>query len=119
MGIDLPRDIGTPRLSWQRLRRIIEHLPEDSATARARGGQAPKLDVQFLRSIEHGIRVLAWQNTEDGHKGENPPHPVGLQGDPIVGGVRRDPLEVDSLLAERQARRAAELARLRGEATTA
>ena len=113
MGIDLPRDIGTPRLTWQRLRRIIEHLPEDSATARAKRDHAPSLDTQFARSIEHGIRVLGWQQTKDGHAGRNPPKPIPLTGDPVRGGVRRDPLEIDALLAERQARRQAELARLK------
>ncbi len=112
MGIDLPRDIGTPRLTWQRLRRIITHLPEDSATARARREQAPNLDTQFLRSVEHGIRVLAWQQTKDGSSGSNAPQPIGLQGDPIVNGVRRDSLELDAMLAERAARRRAELAAL-------
>lgn len=112
MGIDLPRDIGTPRLTWQRLRRIVNHLPEESATARARRDQAASLDIQFLRSIEHDLRILAWQQTKDGSKGSNPPHPVGLRGDPKSGGVRRDSLQIDVMLAERAARRRAELQRL-------
>lgn len=113
MGIDLPRDIETPRLPWQRLARIIAHLdPESSAVARARRDFAPSLDVQFARSIEHGIRVLAWQKTKDGSKGSNPPKPIPLTGDPVVGGNRRNPHEIDTLLADRQARRKAELARL-------
>lgn len=109
MGIDLPRDIGTRRLPWQRLRRIITHLAEDSATARARRAQAPALDTQFLRSIEHGVRVLAWQQTKDGSTGDRAPQPIGLQGDPVVNGSRRDSLEIDAVLAERAARRRAEL----------
>lgn len=116
MGIDLPRDIETPRLTWQRLARIIEHLdPENSATARARREHAPSLDVQFARSIEHGIRVLAWQKTKDGSTGSNPPKPIPLTGDPVIGGSRRNTQEVDALLAERQARRKAELARLNND----
>lgn len=109
MGIDLPRDIGTPALPWSRLRRIVSYLPEDSATARARRDHGPTLETQFLRSIEHDLRILAWQQTKDGSKGTNPPKPVSLRGDVVQGGVRRDSLALDALLAERKARRQAEL----------
>lgn len=34
----------------------------------------------MLSSIEHGIRVLCWQNTKDGQKGRNAPKPVALPG---------------------------------------
>lgn len=59
--------------------------------------------------MEHGIRVLAWQQTEDGGSGKNWPQPIGLRGDVKSNGVRRDSLQVDALLAERKARRQAEL----------
>jgi|GEM_PF-5750199 len=114
MGIDLPRDIGTPRLSWQRLRRIIEHLGEDSATARARRDGRPNLTVQFLRRIDLATRLNAWMQSEEGSKGRNQPQLVPLHGDPKQGSGKRDSLEVTELLARRQAKRQAELATMGG-----
>lgn len=35
----------------------------------------------FLSSIEHGIRVLIWQNTRDGSRGVNAPQPVKAPSD--------------------------------------
>lgn len=114
MGIDLPRDIGTPRLTWQRLIRIIEHLGEDSATARARRGGRPNLSIQFLRRIDLATRLGVWVQTEEGSRGRNQPILVPLHGDLKIGSGKRDALEVDELLARRQAKRQAELATMGG-----
>lgn len=77
---------------------------------RARRDFAPTLDTQFARSIEHRLRVLIWQQTQDGSKDRNRPEPIPLKGDPRKGGRRRDSLELEALLAQRAARRQAELA---------
>jgi hypothetical protein len=104
MGIDLPRDIGTRRLPWQRLLRIIEHLPAESATSRARRAEQPDLDTQFLRSMEYWIRILAWQQTKDGSKGQSMPERVSLPGDTDKQRDDADSLRRERLLVERSAR---------------
>ena len=49
-------------------------LPRDSATWRA---ERPELEwgpaEYLLASIDYTLRILAWQNTENGHKGVNAP----------------------------------------------
>lgn len=115
MGIDLPRDIGTRRLPFSRLSRIIENLPSSSATARARRGQAPELDVLLLRQLEYWQHVLVWRDTEDAKRKRNVPTLVPMVGDTArLGRARRDPRATERLLEDRQARRLAELAALEG-----
>lgn len=111
MGIDLPRDIGTRRLPWSRLRRIIENLPESSATARARRGQAPTIELLLLRRLEHTARLLYWSKTTDAEKGKNQPEPLVLTVAEAKAG-KRDTAGLDQKLAARQAKRQAELAQL-------
>lgn len=108
MGIDLPRDIGTRRLPWSRLARIIEYAPNDSALARARRGHKPDLDILFARRMEHWLHLLFWTKTKDGAKGRERPVPVPLAGDAKNRG--RDTLALDEKLARRQEARRAELA---------
>jgi hypothetical protein len=108
MGIDLPRDLGSDDLSWGRLRRIITHLPPESAVLRARSNGAPPLDVLFLRRIEFWTHLQYWAKTKDGSKNRNPPKLVPLGGD--EPGAKRDNLATDVLLSQRQERREAELA---------
>jgi hypothetical protein len=115
MGIDLPRDIGTKRLPFARLARIIQHLPAGSATARARRGQAPDLDVLLLRQLEYWLHVIVWRETEDARKKRNIPTLVPMTGDTArLGSTRRDPRATERLLQDRQARRRAELEALEG-----
>ena len=40
----------------------------------------------MLAKVEHGLRVLAWQKTEDGSKGRKPPKPI--EPPPLAGEVR-------------------------------
>lgn len=108
LGLDLPRDYGTPRLTVGRLRRIIENLGPDSAVARAKRDHGPSVDTLFLRQIEYWARVSAWQQTKDGSKNRNKPVPIPLPND-----NKRHPragMQTDELLARRQARRREELA---------
>jgi hypothetical protein len=57
------------------LRDFLEHSPPDSAYARASNPAWPvTLDVQLLREVEHGLRVLAWQRTKDAERGDQAKH---------------------------------------------
>lgn len=108
LGLDLPRDYGTPRLTVGRLRRIIESLGQDSAVARAKRDHGPSIDTLLARQIEFNLRTLAWQKTKDGQRGRNRPVPI-----PFASDSKRHPragMKTDTLMAERQARRQAELA---------
>lgn len=108
MGIDLPRDIGTSRLRWQRLARIINYLPEDSATVRARRAGRPPVHVQLLREIEFWNHLLFWSKTEDSKDGTNRPARIPLMASEAPK-VRRDTMGYDQKLQARQQRRDAEL----------
>lgn len=65
-----PSDLVTLSALWDQLPResrcVVKHCPE------AVWGGAENL----LWSIEHSLRVIAWQNTKDGSKGRNQPKPV-------------------------------------------
>lgn len=113
LGIDLPRDIGTRRLPWSRLARLITHADLDSALIRARRGNGPTPELLFMRRSEFWLHLLYWTKTKDSQTGSNPPRMVPLPGDP-VDGVRRDARELEVKLARRRARRLAELARMNG-----
>lgn len=56
----------------------MAYLPPDGAVAYELNGQNVSWnnDTYLLSHIEHGIRVLAWQNTKDGEKGRNFPKAV-------------------------------------------
>lgn len=45
------------------------------------------LDSSLLRSVEHSLRVLRWQQTEDARWGTNAPEPVRLPWDPEPEGA--------------------------------
>ena len=52
-------------------------LPRDSLCVQAEDESAQWGEAMYaLRSIEYSLRVLAWQNTKDGHAGRNQPRPV-------------------------------------------
>lgn len=45
------------------------HLPPDSAVARAQNPDwAITPEALVMREVEHAVRVVAWQQTEDGHR---------------------------------------------------
>lgn len=65
---------------------LVAHLPPGCALWRASGGAlAWSAEMHKLAQIEHGVRVLAWQKTEDAQakpprnapKPEEPPLPAG------------------------------------------
>lgn len=112
MGIDLARDLGTRRLTFSRLARIVRHLPDDSATARARRDGRPGLDLLFLRRIEYWAHLNWWGQTKAGERGTDRPQLVPLRGD--GAGSKRDSLALDAKLARQNDRRRARQALLEG-----
>lgn len=90
--------LGTPALSWRDLLVVIHQAmairSQDSAIWHALVPKADDpiwskpsdgkthvdpsrwgLDQHLLAALVDGIRALAWQKTEDGHKGRNQPEP--------------------------------------------
>lgn len=61
------------------LAEYVAHLPPDSATMRTVDKDAwVTPEVQMLREMEHTLRVLKWQRTDDGAKARNYPKPIPL-----------------------------------------
>ncbi len=62
MGIDLPRDLGTERLSFRRLELLLRHLPADSVTARRLHGPPPAWGAveHLLASVIDVLQVQGW-----------------------------------------------------------
>lgn len=112
MGIDLPRDLGTRRLPFSRLARIVENLPDDSATARARRNQRPSLELLFLRRIEYWTHLISWQPTKAAQQGRDRPVMIPLRGDNDA--KRRGGMALDEKLARQNERRARRQASLEG-----
>lgn len=72
-GVDL-RDPGMTLLD---LADLAANLPPGCALFRATGGDmAWTTEMHMSARIEYGLRVLAWQKTEDGKKGRNQPKPI-------------------------------------------
>ena len=83
---------------------LLVELPSDSRIARAYNPDAAyTLTDLLLRDIEHDLRILAWQRTEDAKHRRNFPEPLPLPS--ALGGedaARKKALEnkkyVDSIL---------------------
>jgi len=68
---------GTSELTLMDLADLTAHLPPGCALWRATGGEiAWSIEAHLLVRVENDLRVLAWQNTEDGSKGRNRPEPI-------------------------------------------
>ncbi len=48
-------------------------LDAGSRTKRKLAGDAPRLETMLLAAILDQLQILRWYQTEDGHKGKNPP----------------------------------------------
>ena len=70
--------------------------------------------MQFLRRIDLATRLGYWVHTEAASKGRDQPQLVPLHGDVKMNGKSRDARELNEVLAARQAKRQAELARMKG-----
>lgn len=61
---------------------MVAHLPPESAVMRAASEHPDRTaEVDLLRLVEHGVRVLAWQKTRDASRGSNYPKPIRLPWD--------------------------------------
>lgn len=66
-------------MSWRDLFVVARQSSGDTASALFRSLNPDwRWDVseQLLHSVEHSVRVLAWQQTKDGMRGRNVPKPV-------------------------------------------
>ena len=68
------------RLPWRALFAFLDHLPADSALARAREPEKAEWAAHgptpfLLAAMGHRLDVLAWQQTKDGQKGRKKPKP--------------------------------------------
>lgn len=82
MGLDLGRDLGTPRLSWRRLWLIIERLPETSALFAERNPDTYRwgLSEQLLAMVADALNIANWMNSEDGRRKRHRPEPIPRPG---------------------------------------
>jgi hypothetical protein len=63
-------------------------LPVESATRRSLDPHWQRTpEVDLLRDVEYGLRILAWQQTEKGAKGVGYPEPMRLPWDPTPEGT--------------------------------
>lgn len=70
-------DVGVS-FGWTDLDAVVRCAPRDSALAAVLDPENAPWDVpsQLLHSIEHTLRVLAWQKTEAGARGRDIPEPL-------------------------------------------
>lgn len=81
-NLDLPRDLGSDRLTWRRLRALIERLPPDAATvAETRGADAGwTLETMLLALIADHAAIANWQRACEGRKaGQRPKAPRQIE----------------------------------------
>lgn len=116
MGIDLARDLGTRRLTFSRLARIVRHLPDSSATARARRDYRPTVELLIQRRIEFWTHLTWWSKTEASKKGAERPILIPMRGD--AEAKRAGRANLDEKLARLNDRRAARQALLEGRPPT-
>lgn len=60
--LDLQRDLGTPRLTWRRLRVLLGQLPRESGLVQRTGGDAVRWGAQehLLASVVDELRIIDW-----------------------------------------------------------
>lgn len=116
-GVDV-LDLGSPRLTWDRLARLIQHLPPDAATVAAVSGPAAQWgSTEYLLAlVVDALNVGNWQRIGD--KKAPKPTPLPRPGEPDRRSRRRTKLSKDEVhrrllaqLAERKEREAVSDAR--------
>lgn len=79
MGLDLD-DIGSPRLTWGRLWRLIRVMPRTSrsalAWAKAAEGGAWPLDIEVLAGAYDALAVANWQRSKKASQSSSAPKPL-------------------------------------------
>ena len=71
--------LGTDRLDWRDLLVIVEQSSSESARSRSQREGWTDMAMLLAAAIDT-LRVLAWQQTEDGSKGRNQPEPIPRPG---------------------------------------
>ncbi|NJQ04294.1 hypothetical protein [Streptomyces lonarensis] len=107
MGLDLD-DIGSPRLTWGRLWRLIHVMPRTSRSAyawakTAEGGAWP-IDIELLAGSVDALSVANWQRSKKASQASSAPKPIKRPSktEALRGGAR-DELEARGRrLLERQ-----------------
>lgn len=75
-GVDID-DIGSGKCRPLRAAALCSQLPPSSRVARAEDPANEWSQTDYLlHSIEHSLRVLVWQNSEDGRKGRRFPQAI-------------------------------------------
>lgn len=102
-GLDIPID-DTQDFDVSRLALLWASLPRESRTMRRLAPELSWSDAEYmLCSIEHSLRVLAWQNSKDGQKGRNAPKPLDTpaqraQKEQAKANALANRAEIDSIL---------------------
>lgn len=90
-GISLPVDEGAEIPDLARMALLWQALPDDARCVRRAVPAALWTSTDYLlRAIEHAVRVLVWQRTEDGAKGRNAPEPIKSPAERARAEARRD-----------------------------
>lgn len=99
-------DLATGRMTWRRLRVLVNGLPSTSNLAReVHGDDVAWSTGDHLLALQFdALQIANWQRSKDGSTGRNRPKPMprpGLQplGD-RVGRTSRTPEEVKAYLAQ-------------------
>lgn len=68
--------LGSEALSWRDLYVIVAQSGPDTAIYRSMNDEWPQtIEADLLRAVELNTRVIAWQGTRDGQRGNNRPEP--------------------------------------------
>lgn len=103
-GTNLWRDLGTGRLRWPRLQRLVTGLPDDSRFVRRLSGSAPgrrgtpdigdwPRQERLLASIIDELAIANWQRS--GGKGKRPDLLTARKAQPKRLHVARQPTDPD------------------------
>lgn len=66
--------LGTEALSWRDLRVMVTQAQPDTAVFKSMNPHWQQtVEADLLRAIEFNVRILAWQQSRDGQKGQNKP----------------------------------------------
>jgi hypothetical protein len=98
-------DLPAGRLTWRRLKVLIDGLPRDSEMSRRVNGEAADWSTadHLLAITVDALQIANWQRSKDGATGRNRPSPIprpGLRTGDRVGKTSRTPEEVRAYLAQ-------------------
>jgi len=76
------RQVGDVQFTWRDLIAYVRESPQNSAFYRASHPDTWMWDhtAMLMAGVYDLLSILAWQNTDDGHKGKNMPEPMPRPG---------------------------------------